>query len=148
LNPSELMTAVQEGLKVTVVISENHGFQDIRRFQIARMGRGFGTEFRERDGESGRLEGEYVEVDLAKSAQALGAQVWNASTPDEVRHALSEAREERGTCVIVVETDPDCYLPPSNVWFDVEPAEVSGNPETQVLRAEYEEEKKVRRYYY
>ena len=148
LSPSELMTAVQEGLKVTVVISENHGFQSIRQLQMARTGRSFGTEFRERDEASGRLEGDYVKVDLAKTAQGLGAHVWNVSTPEEVRAAMSEAREEKGTCVIVAETHPDRYVPPSNIWFDVAAAEVSNDPETQARRVVYEQERRAQRFHY
>jgi 3D-(3,5/4)-trihydroxycyclohexane-1,2-dione acylhydrolase (decyclizing) len=148
LSPSEIMTAVQEGLKITVVISENHGFQSIRQLQMARAGRAFATEFRNRDESTGRLDGDYVAVDLAKTAEGLGAHVWKASTPEEVRIAMSEAREETGTCVIVAETHPDRYVPPSNVWFDVEAAEVSNDPETQALRTVYEEERKHQRFHY
>jgi 3D-(3,5/4)-trihydroxycyclohexane-1,2-dione acylhydrolase (decyclizing) len=148
LSPSEIMTAVQEGLKITVVISENHGFQSIRQLQMARAGRAFATEFRNRDESTGRLDGDYVAVDLAKTAEGLGAHVWKASTPEEVRIAMSEAREETGTCVIVAETHPDRYVPQSNVWFDVEAAEVSNDPETQALRTVYEEERKHQRFHY
>lgn len=148
LSPSEIMTAVQENLKITVVISENHGFQSIRQLQLARAGRAFATEFRKRIEPTGRLEGEYVDVDLAKTAEGLGAHVWKASSPEQVRIAVSEAREETGTCVIIAETHPDRYVPPSNVWFDVEAAEVSNDPETKALRAIYEEERKQQRFHY
>ncbi len=148
LSPSEIMTAVQEGLKLTVVISENHGFQSIRQLQMARTGRAFATEFRNRDKPTGLLEGGYVEVDLAKIAEGLGAHVWKVTTPEEVRIAMGEAREEPGTCVIIAETNPDRYVPPSNVWMDVETAEVSNDPVTQALRVIYEEERKQQRFHY
>ncbi|MBO9608200.1 MAG: 3D-(3,5/4)-trihydroxycyclohexane-1,2-dione acylhydrolase (decyclizing) [Paenibacillaceae bacterium] len=137
MNPTELVTAVQERLKITVVISENHGYQVIRRLQLASVGRSFGNEFRTRSGDN-RLEGPYVSVDYALNAASMGVRTWKAATPQEVRKALREARNEPGPCAIVVETAADRFLPGSGVWWDVAPAEVSGDPETQQLRRTYE----------
>jgi 3D-(3,5/4)-trihydroxycyclohexane-1,2-dione acylhydrolase (decyclizing) len=148
LNPGEIATAVQEGLKLTVVISENHGFQSIRRLQLLRAGRAFGNEFRARNGGS-RLEGEYLELDLAKVAEGLGAVALRAATTDELRAALETARREARTCVVVCETEPHRYLPSGEVWWDVAPAEVSSDPAVQEIRAEYEREQPARqRYHY
>lgn len=147
LNPGELVTMLQEGLKVTVVISENHGYQSIQRLQLWRHGRWFGNEFRAR--RNGRLEGDYVELDLVRAAEGLGARAWRADSPDAVRSALAEARAERGPCVIVAETEPHRYLPGAEVWWDVAPAEVSGEAEVQERRAEYERERdELQRFYY
>jgi 3D-(3,5/4)-trihydroxycyclohexane-1,2-dione acylhydrolase (decyclizing) len=141
LNPGELVTALQHGLKITVVISENHGFQSIRRLQMGRVGRPFGNEFRSRDGD-GRLEGPYLELDLARSAEGLGARAWRASSAGELREALAEAREETTRpSVIVCETEPHRYLPDAGVWWDVAPAEVSGMTEVQERRSEYEQDR-------
>jgi len=138
LNPGELVTPLQHGLKITVVISENHGFQSIRRLQMGRVGRPFGNEFRSRDG-GGRLEGDYVGLDLARSAEGLGARAWRAATPDELRAALEQARGESRPCVIVCETEPHRYLPDAGVWWDVAPAETTGDPTTRSLRGEFEQ---------
>jgi 3D-(3,5/4)-trihydroxycyclohexane-1,2-dione acylhydrolase (decyclizing) len=147
LNPGELVTALQERLKVTVVISENHGFQSIQRLQLWRHGRMFGNEFRAR--QDGRLAGEYLRLDLAKTAEGLGARTWRVETPEALRSALEEARAERGVCVIVAETEPHRYLPGSDVWWDVAPAEVSGEPEVRERRADYEREQaELQRFYY
>ncbi len=147
LNPGELVTALQEGLKVTVVISENHGFQSIQRLQLWRHGRPFGNEFRART--NGRLEGEYLRLDLARAAEGLGAAAWRVETPEQLRRALEEARGERRACVIVAETEPQRYLPGSDVWWDVAPAEVSDEPEVAERRAEYERERaELQRFYY
>jgi len=149
MNPTELVTASQEGLKITVVISENHGFQCIRQLQMGRAGHSFGNEFRTRDLKSKRLEGEFVPIDFAKNAESMGARTWSANTPEELRQALREAREEKSTSVIVVETEKYRYLPGSGVWWDVAPAEVSQDPVTQKLRAEYEESRrKLQRFHY
>src|SRR3954469_8194723 len=81
LSPTELVTAAQEAIPVTVVIPENHGYQVIHRLQMGRHGREFGNEFRYRkgtldlgvDGGQPRLDGDYLEVDLVQVAQGLGA---------------------------------------------------------------------------
>ena len=139
--PSELATAAQEGLKVTVVISDNHGFQVIRRLQMIVTGHPFGNELRRRVGAlgDGPLDGEYLELDLAAVGTGLGARALSASTPDELRDALAAARDEPGPVVIVVPTEPHTFLPPSGVWWDVAPAEVSGEPAVATKRAEYEQ---------
>jgi len=148
LNPGELVTALQHGVKITVVISENHGFQSIRRLQMGRVGRHFGNEFRHRDA-GGRLDGDYLGLDLARSAEGLGARAWPAASADELRTALAEARAEPRPCVIVCETEPHRYLPDAGVWWDVAPAEVSGLPEVQERRAEYERDRRaLQRFHY
>ncbi|MDQ6818162.1 MAG: 3D-(3,5/4)-trihydroxycyclohexane-1,2-dione acylhydrolase (decyclizing) [Actinomycetota bacterium] len=139
--PSELATAAQEGLKVTIVISDNHGFQVIRRLQMLVSGRHFGNEMRRREGAIGEgpLEGEYVPLDLPAVAAGLGARAFSVGTPDELRDALAAAREHDGPAVIVAPTAPHTFLPPSGVWWDVAPAEVSGQPWLAEKRAAYEE---------
>ena len=139
MQPSELVTAMQEGLKITVLIMNNHGFQIIRRLQMGRVGVSFGNEFRTRDAEANRLEGEYLSIDFAKNAESMGARAWNVKTPQELSQALAEAREETRSCVIVVETEPHRYGPSSDIWWDVAAAEVSEIPETQEARKEFEE---------
>jgi 3D-(3,5/4)-trihydroxycyclohexane-1,2-dione acylhydrolase (decyclizing) len=142
MNPTELMTAVQEGLKITIVLAENHGYQCIRRLQMWRTGVSFGNEFRRRDPATNRLEGEYVRIDLAKNAESLGARSWHVETPEQLRQALGEARAERRACVIVAETEKHRFLPGGGIWWDVAPAEVSQDPKTRELRAEYERDRR------
>jgi len=148
MNPTEIVTAVQENLKITVVVSENFGFQCIRSLQLSRAGRAFGNEFRRRDSKSNRLEGDYVRVDFAKNAESMGARAWHVSTPGEFRQALAEARGESQPCVIVVETDKEVGLPGSEVWMDIAVAEVSRDPVTQQLRSNYERDRAGQRFYY
>jgi 3D-(3,5/4)-trihydroxycyclohexane-1,2-dione acylhydrolase (decyclizing) len=150
--PTELVTAAQEGLAITVVIPENRGYQVIHRLQMLRSGREFGNEFRYRDGsldltgrESGagakplRLEGDYLDVDLVKVAEGLGARAVRATTADEVREALASTRDHSGPVVIVVPAIPHADLPGAGVWWDVAPAEVAEQEAVARLRAEYED---------
>jgi 3D-(3,5/4)-trihydroxycyclohexane-1,2-dione acylhydrolase (decyclizing) len=147
MNPSELATAVQEGWKVTVMLSKNHGFQCIRDLQLRSSGQDFGNEFRLRDAASGRLAGDFVEIDLGRTAEGFGAKAWNVRTAAELRAALDDVRLESGPCVIVVETDPYVRGAPSEVWWDVAPAEVSDDEVTRQARAEYERGQKLQRHY-
>jgi 3D-(3,5/4)-trihydroxycyclohexane-1,2-dione acylhydrolase (decyclizing) len=149
MNPTELVTAAQENLKVTIVISENHGYQCIRRLQMGRAGRSFGNEFRARDPKTNRLEGEYVAIDFAQNAASFGARTWQARTKEELRQALQEARGEKCVSVIVVETEKFRFLPASGVWWDVAVAEASNDSVTQKLRTEYEQDRQRRqRFHY
>ncbi len=107
-----------------------------------RTGVSFGNEFRHRDPGSNRLEGDYVRIDLAKNAESFGARTWHAETPEQLRQALREARDHRGASVIVAEIEKHRFLPGGGVWWDVAPAEVSQDPTTQALRADYERDRR------
>lgn len=149
MNPMELVTAMQESLKITVILSENHGFQCIRQLQMNRMGHSFGNEFRARDASSQTLEGAYLKIDFAKSAESMGARTWQVKGPEELRKALRDARPETRTCFIVAETEKYHYAPGSGVWWDIAAAEVSADSTTQERRAEYEEDRNKRqRFHY
>jgi 3D-(3,5/4)-trihydroxycyclohexane-1,2-dione acylhydrolase (decyclizing) len=145
--PTELVTAAQEGLAVTLVIPENHGYQAIHRLQMLRSGREFGNEFRYRkdaldlgaDATQSRLEGDYLKVDLVQVAAGLGARAVRVRTAAEVRDALADTRDHPGPVVIVVPAIPHADLPGAGVWWDVAPAEVSEQPGVAELRAGYEQ---------
>lgn len=152
--PTEIVTAAQEGIPFTVVISENHGYQVIRRLQMWRTGEHFGNEFRYREGDgslatsdAGRLEGDYLRIDLTQVAAGLGAEVRKPTTAAEVREALAETREVQGPVVIVVPTIPQADLPSSEVWWDVSPAEVWEHVDTSEKLAEYGEGLKLQRWH-
>ena len=96
--PSELVTAVQEGIKVTIVIQENHGFQAIHRLEESAVGTAHLNEFRSRSGVlgDGALDGDYLSLDLAATARGFGAFSATADTADELRgRAASSSRSRR-----------------------------------------------------
>jgi 3D-(3,5/4)-trihydroxycyclohexane-1,2-dione acylhydrolase (decyclizing) len=126
------VTAIQENLKITVLVVENHGYQSIHALQRAKTARSFGLEFRER--ENGRLVGEYVPIDLVANAASYGCATYSASTQDELARALADARGEVGPTVIVVHVDPLRLTLGSECWWDVGVAEVSRFPETREAR--------------
>jgi 3D-(3,5/4)-trihydroxycyclohexane-1,2-dione acylhydrolase (decyclizing) len=122
MNPTEIITSAQDGLKFTVILSENHGYQCIRQLQMVKVGYSFGNEFRGRNVSTNRLEADYIEIDFAKNAESMGACAWHVKTEEEVMKALREARGEMRTSVIVVETEKHHYTPGSGVWWDISAA--------------------------
>jgi 3D-(3,5/4)-trihydroxycyclohexane-1,2-dione acylhydrolase (decyclizing) len=143
----ELVTARQEGLKVTVIVVENHGFQSIHGLQRARTGRSFGLEFRERSADGSGIGGPVVEVDYAANARSLGCAVFSASSPEEFRASLDSARAETGPAVIVARVEPHRLLLDSDCWWDVGVAELSERPETRELAAEHARGRALQRPY-
>jgi 3D-(3,5/4)-trihydroxycyclohexane-1,2-dione acylhydrolase (decyclizing) len=143
----ELVTAVQEGVKLTVVLVQNHGFASIGALSETVGSQRFGTRYRFRDGGTGGLDGDFLPVDLAANAASLGAQVVRATTIEELERALRDARGSDRTTVVHVETDPLVGAPSSEAWWDVPVAEVSELDSTRDARAAYERDKQTQRQY-
>jgi 3D-(3,5/4)-trihydroxycyclohexane-1,2-dione acylhydrolase (decyclizing) len=143
----ELVTAVQEDVKLNVVLVQNHGFASIGALSEAVGSQRFGTSYRHRDQASGRLDGDLLPVDLATNAASLGADVLRASTAEELRTALAEARKSSRTTVVHVESDPLVPAPDSGAWWDVPVAEVSALESTRRAREDYLARKRQQRTY-
>jgi 3D-(3,5/4)-trihydroxycyclohexane-1,2-dione acylhydrolase (decyclizing) len=143
----ELVTAVQERLKLIVVLVQNHGFASIGALSESVGSQRFGTRYRYRDAGSGALDGDLLPVDLAANAASLGAEVIRATTVPELEDALRAARAADRTTVIHVETDPLAGAPGSEAWWDVPVAEVSELESTRAARAGYERDKQGQRQY-
>jgi 3D-(3,5/4)-trihydroxycyclohexane-1,2-dione acylhydrolase (decyclizing) len=143
---SEIVTSIQEGYKLTIVLLDNHGFSSIGALSGAVGAQGFGTHYRYRDA-SGQLTGDYLPVDLAANAASLGAHVIRANTIAEVKQALVAAREIDRTTVIAVEVDREQRVPGYESWWDVPVAEVSVVDTAQRARAEYEVARQKERYF-
>jgi 3D-(3,5/4)-trihydroxycyclohexane-1,2-dione acylhydrolase (decyclizing) len=143
----ELVTAVQEGVKLIVVLVQNHGFASIGSLSESVGAQRFGTRYRHRSAETGELDGEVLPVDLAANAASLGADVLRAAGIAELRAALATARESSRTTVVHIETDPLAPAPGSDAWWDVPVAEVSELATTREARARYETDKRAQRPY-
>jgi len=128
----ELVTAVADGIKLVVVLVQNHGFASIGNLSESVGSERLGTRF--------ELPG-----DLAANAAALGADVLRATTAEEFRTALIKARDSARTTVVHVETDISVAAPDSQAWWDVPVAEVSGLESTTGARARYEQDRKAQR---
>ena len=140
---SELLTSLQEGVKINVILLDNHGFQCIRGLQKSHGGAGLGNELRHRDSAGGGLTGDIVPVDFAGLARALGARTFFAENPAEFERALALAREETVSTLIHIRTLPDSMSGGYESWWRVGVAEVSRSPD--VLAAHDEMKRNIQK---
>jgi 3D-(3,5/4)-trihydroxycyclohexane-1,2-dione acylhydrolase (decyclizing) len=150
--PGEIVTSIQEGLKLTIVLVDNHGFNSIGGLSRSLGLDGFGTQYRyRRDGSLGLDSDEspppHLPVDLAANAESLGARVIRCETISELRAGLAEAKTEARTVVLVVEVDRYAGVPAYETWWDVPVAEVAGADAVRDVRAEYDEARQAERSY-
>ena len=142
---TELVTAVQEGIKIITVLVQNHGFASIGSLSESLGSQRFGTRYRYRNPETGRLDGEKLPVDLAANAASLGVEVIRTATADEFADAIKAAKTADRSIVIFVETDPLIGAPDSESWWDVPVSETSTLESTQQARKTYDEHKATQR---
>jgi 3D-(3,5/4)-trihydroxycyclohexane-1,2-dione acylhydrolase (decyclizing) len=135
----EIVTAVQEGVKLIVVLVQNHGFASIGALSESLGSQRFGTRYRYRTPTG--LDGDILPVDLAANAASLGARVTSVSGIAELEKAFADAQAADVTTVIHVETDPLVPAPDSPGWWDVPVAEVAALESTRDARATYDNEK-------
>src|SRR3954451_15233403 len=138
--PTELVTAVQERVKVIVVLVQNHGFHSIGSLSEDLGSQRFGTRYRYRDA-AGRLEGDLLPVDLAANARSLGVHVIEVASRSELEKAIGlakQAADDAGPIVIHVNTDPSVYAPDSRAWWDVPVSEVAALESTREAYGRYQ----------
>jgi 3D-(3,5/4)-trihydroxycyclohexane-1,2-dione acylhydrolase (decyclizing) len=141
---SELVTAVQEGVKLTVVLVDNHGYNSIGSLSRSLGTDGFGTLYRyRRNGSLGvdsdsTTQSDYLPIDLAANAESLGARAIRAGSIAELRTGLEAAKAESRPTVIVIEVDRYEGVPGYESWWDVAVAEVSGLESVRAARERYE----------
>ena len=136
---SEIVTSIQEGVKLNIILVNNFGFSSIGGLSKALGSGGFGTDYRARRAESGQLDGGRIEVDFAANAESLGAYVIRAVTREDLQRALEEARGQQQTTVIVIEVDKEVRVPGYESWWDVPVAEVSEIESVKRARESYDE---------
>ncbi|MGI5208508.1 3D-(3,5/4)-trihydroxycyclohexane-1,2-dione acylhydrolase (decyclizing) [Spirillospora sp. CA-108201] len=141
----ELTTAAAEGIKLVVVLVQNHGYASIGNLSESVGAQRFGTRHRLRTATG--LDGDPIPVDLAANAASLGADVIRASTSAELADALQRARRSSRTTVVHVETNPLAGTPDSAAWWDVPVAEVSALASTREARARYERDRRTRHHH-
>ncbi len=142
----EIVTAVSEGIKLIVVLVQNHGFASIGALSESLGSQRFGTSYRYR-GATDDYDGAYLPVDLAANAESLGAAVIRCRTIADLTEGLKRAREADRLTVVHIETDPLSPVPSSESWWDVPVPEVSELDSTQTARAAYEDAKRNQRLY-
>ncbi|HAT1820826.1 TPA: 3D-(3,5/4)-trihydroxycyclohexane-1,2-dione acylhydrolase (decyclizing) [Legionella pneumophila] len=122
---SELLTAIQERKKITILIFDNHGFQCIRNLQEGNGSLGFGNEFRYRQPTTNTLNGDYLPIDFCKYAEGLGATTYFAKSYEQFRSALDSAKKQEKSTVIVLPILPKSMSQGYKTWWRVGVAEVS-----------------------
>ncbi len=144
---TELATAVQEGVKLIVVLVDNQGFASIGALSESLGSQRFGTRYRYRNPETGRLDGDPLPIDLAANAASFGLPVIRADTAAELADAIETAKAANSTSVIYVQTDPSAGAPSSESWWDVPVSATSTLPSTRAARKVYEVHKAAQRPY-
>jgi 3D-(3,5/4)-trihydroxycyclohexane-1,2-dione acylhydrolase (decyclizing) len=142
----EIVTAVQEGYKLNIVLLDNHGFSSIGGLSRSCGNEGMGTEYRYRRDD--KYEGDVLPVDFAANAASLGAWTALARTGEDLKAALAAARKQSRTSVLVIETAYEQTVPSYESWWDVPIAEVSDRESVKAARQKYEEARKKERYFF
>jgi 3D-(3,5/4)-trihydroxycyclohexane-1,2-dione acylhydrolase (decyclizing) len=143
---SDLVTALQEGIKITVILIDNGGFGSIGNLSTSVGSDAFATKYRYR-GADGQLSGDRIRVDFTANARSLGAHVIACRTIADLRSGLGEARAQTRATVLVIETDPSAGVPGYESWWDVPPAEVSDMEKVKAARRAYDEAVKKERWF-
>ncbi len=146
LMAQEIVTSIQEELKLNIIVLDNHGFSSIGGLSRACGSGGFGTEYRKRS--DGELKGEILEVDFAANAASLGAHAVRARTREDFAAAVGSFRGQTRTSVVVVETDLNERVPGYESWWDVPVAEVSKFDTVQAARKSFEAGRKKERFFF
>ncbi|MFZ0582887.1 MAG: 3D-(3,5/4)-trihydroxycyclohexane-1,2-dione acylhydrolase (decyclizing) [Candidatus Acidiferrales bacterium] len=142
----EIITSIQEGYKLNIVLLDNHGFSSIGGLSRACGNEGMGTNYRYRRGD--KDEGDILPVDFAANAASLGAWSVRARTANELKAALAEGKKQNRTSVVIIETAYDQRVPGYESWWDVPIAEVSERDAVKAARREYEQTRKKERFFF
>jgi 3D-(3,5/4)-trihydroxycyclohexane-1,2-dione acylhydrolase (decyclizing) len=143
---TELVTAVAEGIKIVVVLIQNHGYASIGHLSETVGSERFGTLYRYQDPDSLDFQGDRrLPVDLAANARSYGVDVIEVQPgPDaieDLKAALRTAKASDRSTLVHINSDPEIYAPEGNGWWDVPVAEVSTLESTKQARSEYLEQK-------
>ncbi|MCB0747829.1 MAG: 3D-(3,5/4)-trihydroxycyclohexane-1,2-dione acylhydrolase (decyclizing) [Ignavibacteriae bacterium] len=146
MNNHEIITAIQEGIKITIILLNNNGFGSIGGLSESLGSKRFGTKYRYRNSETGEIDGTILPVDFMQNAMSLGAKVIGADTIESLNAALKKAKESDETTLIYIETDLikgiDGYA-----WWEVPVAQVSEMDSVKEVYKSYIEHKKNQKYY-
>jgi 3D-(3,5/4)-trihydroxycyclohexane-1,2-dione acylhydrolase (decyclizing) len=143
----EIVTSLQEGYKLIIVLVDSQGFASIGALSRSVGSEGFGTDYRFRDPKSHRLDGGTLPVDLAANAESLGAIVHRANDRASLERALAAARADTRTSVVYVPVDAGARVPGYGCWWDVPVSEVSEQATVKAARKQWEKGKAKARWF-
>jgi 3D-(3,5/4)-trihydroxycyclohexane-1,2-dione acylhydrolase (decyclizing) len=142
----EIITSLQEGYKLNIVLLDNQGFSSIGGLSHSCGNEGMGTKYRYL--QDGKYQGDVLPVDFLANAASLGAWAIRARTGSELQEALLCARKQPRTSVVVIETAYEQRVPGYESWWDVPIAEVSERETVKTARRKHEEARKKERYFF
>jgi 3D-(3,5/4)-trihydroxycyclohexane-1,2-dione acylhydrolase (decyclizing) len=147
---SELVTAVAEGIKIIVILVQNHGYASIGHLSETVGSERFGTAYRAYDSATRNFQGgDVLPVDLAMNARSYGLDVIEiapgAGAIDDLKAAVAAAKASEKATFIHIESDPLLYAPDGEGWWDVPVPEMSSLESTTRARAAYESERLAQR---
>jgi 3D-(3,5/4)-trihydroxycyclohexane-1,2-dione acylhydrolase (decyclizing) len=143
----EIVTSVQEGYPLIIVLVDSGGFASIGALSQAVGSAGFGTSYRYRNPDTNALDGGRLPVDLGANAASLGAVLFRAHDLASLEEALNLAAAAAGTAVVHVAVDPSARVPGYGCWWEVPVAEVSEQPAVVDARQQYEEGRTKQRWF-
>ena len=136
---SELVTCLQEGLRVHFCLFDNSGWGCIENLQNNQGSDTFGTVFNFRNPATGELDGAPIPLDFAKSAAGYGLKTYTIRTEEELRAALAEALTQDLPVLYDIKVLPGSMTPGYESWWRVGVAEVSEQPRVQQAYADMAE---------
>lgn len=136
---SEMTTAIQEGLKVNIIVFDNAGFGCINNLEMTHGVGSIATEFRRRDESSGKIDGALIPVDYARVAEGYGFKAYTCKTMDEFDAALDDAKKQTRPVLIDLKVIPKTMTDGYNSWWNVGQAEVSNNERVNEIYDEIED---------
>ncbi|MGG1678183.1 3D-(3,5/4)-trihydroxycyclohexane-1,2-dione acylhydrolase (decyclizing) [Neobacillus sp. NRS-1170] len=122
---SELVTSLQEGKKINVILFDNSGFGCINNLQMENGMDSYATEFRKRNPETGKLDGEIMKIDFAKAAEGYGVKTYSVRTMEELEAAIMDAKKQKVSTLIDIKVLPKTMTHGYGAWWNVGVAEVS-----------------------
>lgn len=146
MNSSEIITSIQEGIKINIVLLNNNGFASIGGLSESIGSQRFGTKYRYRNAKTDQLNGNILPINFPENAKSLGANVIEADSVDSINSALDEAKKSDKTTLIYVETDLKKNVE-GYAWWEVPVAEVSEMDSVKDAYKLYQENKKKQKYY-
>ncbi|GED17156.1 3D-(3,5/4)-trihydroxycyclohexane-1,2-dione acylhydrolase (decyclizing) [Aneurinibacillus migulanus] len=144
---SELITSLQEGKKINVLLFDNSGFGCINNLQMGNGMSSFGTEFRYRNHETGQLNGSIMKIDFAQSAAGYGVKTYKVTSIPELIQAIEDTKKQSISTLIDIKVLPKTMTHGYESWWHVGVAEVSDRSSVQDAYKDKESNlKKARRY--
>ncbi len=121
----EIVMAIQEGLKINVVLLDNSGWQCIDNLQTGQGIPRFGCQLRFRNPETDRLDGENVPIDFAMNAQSYGAVSYKVSSEDELRDVFEQMKKNEKTSLVDIKCPAKTMTDSYETWWHAGVPEVS-----------------------